>query len=104
MSEYALYKGRPVKVNGSLYETIRDKEGKAIGQGAFLGMDVTLPFGHRLFARPENLDPIQKPEYERLVKEEKAEKELLSKKEGFGSCEFLALKKHGTNAAQERGR
>ena len=84
MSEYALYKGRPVK-------KVRSQE-------------VMLFDGNVLFANSLALTEISKEEYERLVKEEKAEKELLSKKEGLGSCEFLALKRHGTNAAQERGR
>ena len=84
MSEYALYKGRPVK-------KVRSQE-------------VMLFDGNVLFANSLALTEISKEEYERLVKEEKAEKELLSKKDGLGSCEFLALKRHGTNAAQERGR
>lgn len=104
MSEYALYKGRPVESIGPLYATIRDKEGKPIGQGEFLGFDVRLPFGHRMYAQPQDLEPIKKPDYDRLVKEELAERERLSKKEGLGPCEFLAFKKHGTGAAQDRGR
>ena len=84
MSEYALYKGRPVK-------KVRSQE-------------VMLFDGNVLFANSLALTEISKPEYERLVKEEKAEKELLSRKDGLGSCEFLALKRHGTQAAQTRGR
>ena len=84
MSEYALYKGRPVK-------KVRSQE-------------VMFFDGNVLFANSLALTEISKEEYDRLVKEEKAEKELLSKKEGFGSCEFLALKRHGTGAAQTRGR
>ena len=84
MSEYALYKGRPVK-------KVRSQE-------------VMLFDGNVLFANSLALTEISKEEYDRLVKEEVAEKERLSKKDGLGSCEFLALKKHGTNAAQTRGR
>ena len=84
MSEYAIYKGRPVK-------KVRSQE-------------VMLFDGNVLFANSLALTKISKEEYERLVKEEKAEKERLSKKEGLGSCEFLALKRHGTSAGQERVR
>ena len=104
MSEYALYKGRPVKILWDCRVVIRDKDGKDTGQrGEYLGTEVQLPFGHKLFAT-KPLEPLEKDTYERLVKEEKAEKERLSKKDGLGSCEFLALKRHGTNAAQDRGR
>ena len=84
MSEYALYKGRPVK-------KVRSQE-------------VMLFDGNVLFANSLALTDISKEEYDRLVKEENAEKERFSKKDGLGSCEFLALKKHGTNAGQTRGR
>ena len=84
MSEYALYKGRPVK-------KVRSQE-------------VMLFDGNVLFANSLALTEISKEEYDRLVKEEVAEKERLSKKDGLGSCEFLALKKHGTSAAQDRNR
>lgn len=88
MSEYALYKGRPVK------------KARAVAGMA----EVVLFDGNRLFAGPLSLEDIEKPEYDRLVKEELAEKERLSKKDGLGSCEFLAFKRHGTGAAQQRGR
>ena len=75
--EYATYKGRPVKNHGPFYATIRDKDGRPVGQGEFLGMDIELPFGHRMFAKPEDLEPIKRSDYDRLVKEEREEREVV---------------------------
>ena len=101
MSEYALYKGRPVRILNPLQAR---ENGGRMQKGDYLGTEVELFDGNRPYAHTSNLEPIKRPEYDRLVKEEVAEKERLSKKEGLGSCEFLALKKHGTQAAQTRGR
>ena len=85
MSEYAIYQGRPVK-----------KTRFAAGS-----QEVRLADGNLIFAK--DLTEISKEEYERLVKEERDEWERLGRKKGLGSCEFLALKRHGTGAAQTRG-
>ena len=110
MSEYAVFTSNqgspvPVRLGGAVRVVFRDKEGRPTGQyGDFLGQEVELPFGHKMVAQPSQLEPIKREEYDRLVKEEKSEKERLSKKEGLGSCEFLSFKQHGTSAGQERGR
>ena len=88
MSEYALYKGRPVK--------------KVRSVAGF--QEVRLADGNLLVANRFNFTEVSKEEYDRLVKEEAAENERLSERDAIGSCEFLALKKHGTGAAQDRNR
>lgn len=87
MKEYAIYKGRPVK-------KLRAVAGMA---------EVVLSDGNKVFAGPLSLEDVERSGYDRLVKEELAEAERLSKKDGFG-CEFSAFQRHGTGAAQERGR
>lgn len=101
--EYAIHKGRPVKNHGPFHATLRDKEGRPVGQGELLGVDVELPFGHRMFAKPEDLEPIKRPDYDRLVKEEREERERLSRKDGFAT-EVIYSGSGWTNAATERGR
>lgn len=99
MKEYAVWKGYPV-VAKQAYFTPRDEHGRPNADPIAIGVSVRLPFGHEQFARFDDLEPIKEEEYHKKVKDFKSEHE--SKREGIGSCEFLAFKKHGTGAAQSR--
>ena len=85
MSDYAIHKGRPVKKVKSVAGC----------------QEVRLFDGNLIFAK--DLQDVSKEEYERLVKEERAEKERLSKRDGFAT-EIIYEGSGWTNAATERGR
>ena len=105
MSEYAIFQSRPVRVGQHLQVVVRDQKGHDTGQrGAYLGTEVELPFGHKVYAQATDLEPINKQEYDRLVKEEKAESERLSKKEGFTAPEVFWNTGGGTGAQSDRSR
>ena len=103
MSEYAIYKNQPVVITGPLHATVRDKDGKPVGQGEFLGYNVRLPFGHTMIASPDSLEAIKREQYDALVKVEKADKAEYTKKSGFGT-EIVYKGSGFTNAGCERGR
>ena len=88
VSEYATYKGRPVKKVRSVADV----------------QEVRLFDGNLIFAKSLEMQDIDEAEYKRLVKEEQSEKDRLSKKEGFGAPEILYKGSGFTNAQSARGR